>query len=100
MLMLTQDAADAIKALTAGPLAEGVRISTVPQSLNGRGGGLQIGLAPGPDVSDAVVAAEGARIYLEPGAAQALDRKILDAEVDGDEVRFAVLEQVEEEDID
>jgi Fe-S cluster assembly iron-binding protein IscA len=100
MLMLTRDAADAIKGLTEAPLAEGVRISTDPQSLNGHGPGLRIGLAQGPEAHDAVVEAEGARIYLEPGAAQALDHKILDAEVEDDEVRFAVLEEVDEGGID
>src|SRR5215218_8725773 len=97
MLMLTRDAAEAIKGLTEAPLTDGVRISATPQSLNGRGPALQIGLAPGPDVRDAVVEAEGARINLEPGAAQALDHKILDEEV---EVRFAVLEQVDEGEVD
>ena len=96
MLMLTRDAADAIKELTESPLADGVRISMAPQSLNGSGPGLRIGVAPGPDVNDAVVEAEGARIYIEPAAARALDRKILDAEVQDDEVRFAVLEQADE----
>jgi Fe-S cluster assembly iron-binding protein IscA len=96
MLMLTRDAAQAIRALTEAPLTEGVRISMTPQPLNGSGPALQIGLVPGPDVRDVVVEAEGARIFLEAGAAQALDDKILDADVEDDDVRFAVLDQPDE----
>jgi len=92
---LTRDAAEAIKGLTEPPFADGVRISTTSESLNGHGPALQIGLAPGPDARDAVLEADGVRIYIEPQAAEALEHKVLDAEVEGDEVRFEVLEQGE-----
>jgi Fe-S cluster assembly iron-binding protein IscA len=93
MLMLTRDATEAIKGLAEAPGAEGVRISSLAQSAVAHGAGLQIALAPGPDPEDAVVEAEGARIFLAPDAALALDDKVLDAEVEVGEVRFAVLQQ-------
>jgi Fe-S cluster assembly iron-binding protein IscA len=91
--MVTPEATDVIKRLAAAPQAEGVRISTAPQSLDGRGAGLEVELASGPDAFDHVVEAEGARIFLGPGVVDALDGKVLDAEVEDGEVRFAVLEQ-------
>lgn len=92
MLMLTRDAADAIKGLAEAPGAEGVRISALT-SVDAAAPGLQVTLARGPDAQDAVVEAEGARIFLAPDAAQALDDKVLDANVEGEEVRFAVMLQ-------
>jgi iron-sulfur cluster assembly protein len=97
MLMLTRDAAEVIKGLSEAPGAEGVRISAAAQSVDGQMPGLQIALAPAPQVEDAVVEAEGAHIFLAPEAAQALDGKVLDADVEGEEVRFAVMEQTPEE---
>lgn len=96
MLALTQEAADTIRQLTEGPMAEGVRISATPPAADGQAG-LQIELAPGPSADDAVVEAEGAHIYLEAEAMQVLDDKVLHADVEGDEVRFAILEQPEGE---
>lgn len=92
MLMLTRHAADAIKGLAEAPGAEGVRISALT-SVDAAAPALQVTLAPGPDPQDAVVEAEGARIFLAPDAAQALDEKVLDANVEGEEVRFAVMLQ-------
>ncbi len=98
MLMLTRDAADVIRELAEAPGAEGVRISAAAQSsLDSQAPGLQIQLAPAPQADDAVVEAEGAHIFLAPEAAQALDDKVLDADVEGEEVRFAVMEQTQEE---
>jgi iron-sulfur cluster assembly protein len=93
MLMLTRDAAEAVKGLAEAPGAEGLRISTVPPATDARGPRLQVALAPGPDPQDAVVEAEGARIFLAPDAAPELDDKVLDADIEAGEVRFAVLQQ-------
>ena len=40
-----------------------------------------------------VLEADGAQIFLDPSVASVLDDKVLDAEVDEGEVRFAVVEQ-------
>jgi hypothetical protein len=42
-----------------------------------------------------VVEAEGAQLYVEPTALQLLDDKVLDAAVEDDQIRFAVLAQPE-----
>jgi Fe-S cluster assembly iron-binding protein IscA len=86
MLVLTESAAEVVKALTASPDAPesaGLRIaSSAANSANP--GGLQVSAAPGPDVNDQVLEADGAHIYLEPEAAAFLEDKVLDAEVDAD----------------
>ena len=94
MLMLTRDATEAIKGLAEAPGAEGLRISS-PAPSGDTGADLQIALAPGPDPEDAVVEAEGALIFLAPEAAVALEDKVLDADLEAGEVRFAVLQQEE-----
>ena len=98
MLMLTPDAAEVIRDLTEAPGAEGVRISTdAEMSLDGGAPSLQIAAAPAPQDEDAVVEADGAHILVAPEAAQSLDGMVLDAEIEGQEVRFAIMEPSEEE---
>jgi hypothetical protein len=48
---------------------------------------------PFPAEDDQVVEESGAQVFLEPHAAEALDDKVLDAEIERGEVRFAVGEQ-------
>jgi iron-sulfur cluster assembly protein len=92
VLSLTADAVDAVRAVMA--LDEGgLRISMVPQSLNGDGPALLVEPVPVPDPDDAVLETDGARVYLEPAAAVALDDKVLHAEREGDALRFSVFEQ-------
>ena len=96
-LMLTPDAAEAIKGLAEVPGAEGVRISPIAQRLDTtEGPGLQIELAAGPEPEDAVVELEGAHIFLAPEAAETMEDKVLDADITGDQVRFAVLHPADE----
>ena len=91
MLALTEGAAEVIKQLTAAPAAEGVRISAA--SADGAQPALQIELAAAPQEDDAVVEAGGAQLFLEQTALAVLDDKVLDADVEGDKVQFAILEQ-------
>jgi len=96
-IMLTPDAAEAIKGLVETPGAEGLRISSMAtQSPDTQGPGLEVALSGGPQPQDAVIETEGARLFLAPEAVQVMDDKILDADVEGGEVRFALLEQAEE----
>lgn len=95
MLIITQNAVDAIKAVVSSselPDQGGLRISAAP-SQNGRGTALSLELAEQPAVEDAVVEEEGAHVFLEPQAAAVLDDAFLDAEVEGGAVRFAVGQQ-------
>ena len=73
-----------------------MRISAAAQpSLDSQAPALQIQLAPAPQPDDVVVEGEGAHIFLAPEAVPAMDDKVLDADVEGEEVRFAVMEQTQ-----
>jgi iron-sulfur cluster assembly protein len=93
MLAVTNNAAEAIKALSSTPGAEGVRIS--PGEVEDGAVELQLELSEAPESDDMVLEADGAQIFLDPSVAPVLDDKVLDAEVDEGEVRFAVIEQGE-----
>jgi iron-sulfur cluster assembly protein len=84
MLVLTDAAAEVVKAMTSTPQApegSGLRIvSAAPQS--GDPGSLQVSAAPGPSENDQVIETAGAHVYLEPQAAAYLEDKVLDAQVD------------------
>jgi iron-sulfur cluster assembly protein len=92
MLAVTNNAAEAIKALASAPGAEGVRISP-GEAEDGVALELQLELSEAPQSEDMVLEADGAQIFLDPSVASVLDDKVLDAEVDEGEVRFAVVEQ-------
>jgi iron-sulfur cluster assembly protein len=92
MLTITRDAAEALRAVL-GPKEGGVRISTEGPSSNGGGPSLTLEVVPEPEPDDQVLDAEGAELYLDPVAVDALDGKVLDAEREADAVRFSVLDQ-------
>ena len=84
MLVLTEAAAEAVKALTSTPQAPegfGLRIASSGQGAESPGE-LQVSAAPGPDENDQVIEAAGAHVYLEPQAAAFLEDKVLDAQID------------------
>ena len=96
MLVLTEAAAEVVKAIVSTPQApegSGLRIeSSVPQPADA--GALQLSTAVGPDENDQIVEAAGARLYLEPQAAAYLDDKVLDAQVDQEgQARFSLAAQ-------
>src|SRR6266568_8713932 len=86
MLVLTEAAAEVVRALTDTPQApEGAGLRIASSATDpGTPGGLEVSPAPGPDENDQVVEAAGAHVYLEPQAAAFLRDKVLDAEVDND----------------
>ncbi len=90
MLTITPDAAEALRAVL-GAKEGGVRIST-GASLNGNGPNLTLEVVPDPEPDDEVLEAEGASLYLDPVASDALDGKVLDAERQDDAVRFSVFD--------
>ncbi len=84
MLVLTEAAAEAVKALTATPQApdgSGLRIVSATSEPGGPEE-LRASPAPGPSENDQVIEAAGAHVYLEPQAAAFLADKVLDAQVD------------------
>jgi Fe-S cluster assembly iron-binding protein IscA len=92
MLVLTEAAAEVVKAIASTPQApegSGLRIASPPGSADP--GALPVTAAPGPDENDQVVEASGAHVYLEPQAAAYLEDKVLDAEVDNEgKARFSL----------
>lgn len=95
MLTLTDQASDLVKTIvaqSAGTPDGGLRI---------RGAGtpeaqFEVAITAEPEVTDAVVETNGARVFLEPVAATMLDDKVLDAQLAGDGVvRFAIGSQDE-----
>ena len=49
-------------------------------------------MVPEPEQEDEVIEAEGARLFLDPATAVALDGKVLHAEEDAGEIRFAIID--------
>ncbi|QAY58723.1 Fe-S cluster assembly protein HesB [Microbacterium protaetiae] len=94
MLTLTENAQTAVKSIVSnGPEAEtaGLRIhgSEDPAS------GFALSVVPAPESSDTIVDESGARVFLDAGAAAALDGQVLDAQVDTEGgVRFGLSAQV------
>ncbi|GAB3676873.1 iron-sulfur cluster biosynthesis family protein [Actinocorallia lasiicapitis] len=82
MLALTDTAATVIRQLAAQPETPGtggLRIAPAPDTP----AALAVGFTPRPLDGDQVIEDDGARVFVDPQAAPALDDKILDAEVDG-----------------
>lgn len=92
MLTLTDNAQAVINGIVANAEAAptgGIRIS---QDLEGAG--LNVTVAPAPEADDQVVEAAGAKVFLDPSAADTLDDKVLDASAAPDgRVDFAVGQQ-------
>lgn len=99
MLAITNAAADAIKAIVASsediPDEGGLRIAATPAD-DGAGATLALALADEPAAGDQVVDEDGAHVFLEPQAAVALDQAVLDAEVQGESVSFAIGQRPDE----
>jgi iron-sulfur cluster assembly protein len=98
VLAITEDAAAAIDSIVASsglPQGAGLRIT---QEVNTESEGkartdLRLSLVESAEQGDAVL--EDARIFLEPETAEFLDNKLLDADVEGEEVRFSLDVQAE-----
>jgi iron-sulfur cluster assembly protein len=93
LLSLTETAAEAARQLAASSGLEpdpGLRITSGEPSPTGTA--LQIGLTGAPEASDQTVAEGGATVYVEDQVAEFLDDKVLDAELDGGQVRFRLQE--------
>lgn len=91
MLSVTDNAATAIRSLTAQPEVPegaGLRIATDPGA-----GSLTLSLAPEPGEGDQVLDTSGARLFLDTEAAELLDDKALDAVQAEDGVQFSLVQQ-------
>jgi iron-sulfur cluster assembly protein len=97
MLTITSNAAEAIRAIvqsTDVPDEGGIRISLARQ--NGSQASLELALSPAPMDGDDVLELNGAHVFLDEMASVALDDKSLDAEMDGGEISFGIVEREEE----
>jgi iron-sulfur cluster assembly protein len=94
MLTLTPNAEQAVRKLVAdSPISEeegGLRIA--PGQPTPEGVPLELSIVGSPEPDDQDAGAPDAHVYLEPSAAEALDDKILDAEVEGNNIGFALLD--------
>jgi len=94
MLAVSEAAATAIDGIISSrelPDGAGVRLSQDAPPDGAGDTGIRLDLVAEPVVGDEAV--EDAQVYVEPETARLLDDKVLDAEVNGDQVRFAVKEQ-------
>jgi Fe-S cluster assembly iron-binding protein IscA len=89
MLEMTERTVVALRELALPPKPRDVRIFTEAAS----GGSLKVELVAQPADDDRVVEDGGARVYLDAGAAAALDDMLLDAYVSDRKVHFAILER-------
>ena len=84
MLTLTDHAQTAVRTMTQDPQApEGAGLRITPGNE-----GLELMLVAEPIAGDALIADGGARVFVEPQAAQLLDEQTLDAQIEDGKVNF------------
>ena len=99
MLALTEDAVSAVNTILTNaelPEGSGMRISRAPSSASSENSAgqeleLQLSVVDAPAEGDQVIGEQP--VFVEPEAAEALDDKLLDAEIVEDQVRFTVGQQ-------
>jgi iron-sulfur cluster assembly protein len=94
VLTITEQAEEALDAVVAAenaPEGAGIRISQGMAADGQPAMGLALAVAPEP--GDAVVEDTNVPVFLAPEVAGLLDDKILDAQVDGDQIAFRIGEQ-------
>ncbi|MQA13411.1 MAG: adhesin [Pseudonocardiaceae bacterium] len=97
MLTITETAAQAINSLvTANEMPEGAGLRIAGQQED-QPEALELSVAATPSEQDSVLEGGGAKVFLEPVAAQVLDDKVLDVQrvtEEGEEqLRFAIAPQ-------
>jgi len=98
VLAITEDAATAIDSIVASsglPQGAGLRITQELNTQSGQEGRTDLRLSVVESAEEGDKVLEDVQIFLEPAAAEFLDNKLLDADVDGDEVRFSLDIQAE-----
>jgi iron-sulfur cluster assembly protein len=98
VLTLTPTAAEVVRTLveqSPDPESGGLRIAAGDEG--GEGVELELSLVGEPEALDETVEQEGATVYLDPGAAELLDDKLLDAQVAEDHVTFVLREESADE---
>lgn len=95
MLTLTTGAVAAIRDITQQPgLPEATGVRIAAKSAGNGNPAFEIAVAATPEPTDEVIESDGARVFLDPDASLAFEDKALDAEIDQDQVRFRIEDQV------
>jgi iron-sulfur cluster assembly protein len=98
VLAITEDAATAIDSIVASsglPQGAGLRITQELNTQSGQEGRTDLRLSVVESAAEGDEVLEDVQIFLEPEAADFLDNKLLDADIEGDEVRFSLDIQAE-----
>jgi iron-sulfur cluster assembly protein len=98
VLAITEDAATAIDSIVASsglPQGAGLRITQALNTQSGQEGRTDLRLSVVESAEEGDEVLDDVQIFLEPEAADFLDDKLLDADVEGDEVRFSLDIQAE-----
>ena len=97
LLTLTDDAVEAVKHIVSSSdeFSETGGLRMVAQQ-TAMQTSLELSVVQLPAEDDEVIEEQGARVFLEPEAAELLDDKVLDASVVQDQVAFTIAEQTEE----
>jgi iron-sulfur cluster assembly protein len=89
MLTMTPQAAEAVKLLIDdSPLDDEAGLRIAPGEPTPAGTPLSLTLVEAPEAADQTVETDGATLFLEPAAAEALDAMVLDARVEKEGVQF------------
>lgn len=93
MLAITPSALEAIQGITSQPgIPEGAGLKISGQTTPD-GTSVELSLAETPEATDQVLQAEKAKVFVAAPMTELLDDKVLDAEIQQDQVAFRLLEQ-------
>jgi iron-sulfur cluster assembly protein len=97
LLALTDSAVEAVKSIVSSSdeASETSGLRMVAEQA-GTQANFHLSVVPMPAEDDEVIDEQGARVFLEPEAASLLDEKVLDANLEQDQVAFTIADQVEE----
>ena len=97
MLALTDRAVEAVRDIVASSheVTEtgGLRLSA---ELSGTEASLKLRIVPLPAEDDEVIEEQGARVFVESEAASLLDDKLLDAEMQDEEITFSLTDRADQ----
>lgn len=94
MLVLTHNATDAIRLLvTDKQAAPGAGLRIVAERDLGGKLSFEMDVFDAPGVVDEVLEEGGARVFLNPPAAELLEKQVLDARIEDNRVKFALSPQ-------
>jgi Fe-S cluster assembly iron-binding protein IscA len=95
MLTMTPKAAEAVKVLVDGsPFEDEAGLRIAPGEPTPQGTPLNLSIAPAPEPADQTVETDGATLFVEPAAAEALDEMVLDARIEQEQVQFMLKDAV------